>query len=115
MNKIKTWETLMKIGNLCGCHQRADRSFFIAGYQFPICARCTGFYLGYTTALILYRISHIPIWLCALFMLIMFVDWFLQYKNICQSTNFRRLITGFLCGYGLLNLVIIFVGGVIYE
>lgn len=103
----------MKIGNLCGCHQRADRSYFIAGYQFPICARCTGVLIGYASALILYRVYHISIWLCALFMLIMFVDWFLQYKNICQSTNFRRLITGLLCGHGLLNLIIILIGGII--
>lgn len=69
---------------------------------------------GNTTTLILYHIYHIPIWLCVLFMLIMFVDWFLQYKNICQSTNFRRLITGFLCGCGVLNLVILFFGGIIH-
>ena len=28
------------------CHQISDRSFHIAGLQLPVCARCTGLYLG---------------------------------------------------------------------
>ncbi len=28
------------------CHQLPDRSFFIDGRQLPVCARCTGLYLG---------------------------------------------------------------------
>lgn len=28
------------------CHQRADRSFHLAGAQLPVCARCTGLYLS---------------------------------------------------------------------
>lgn len=28
------------------CHRISDRSFSIAGRQFPLCARCTGMYLG---------------------------------------------------------------------
>lgn len=28
------------------CHQIADRSFHVSGIQFPVCARCTGLYLG---------------------------------------------------------------------
>jgi uncharacterized membrane protein len=28
------------------CHQRADRSFHLAGGQLPVCARCTGLYLS---------------------------------------------------------------------
>jgi uncharacterized membrane protein len=29
------------------CHQIPERSFFIDGHQFPICARCTGIFLGF--------------------------------------------------------------------
>ena len=34
------------IYTLCGhiCHQKPDRSLYIAGVQFPLCARCTGIY-----------------------------------------------------------------------
>jgi len=28
------------------CHQRPDRSFHTAGYQWPVCARCAGLYAG---------------------------------------------------------------------
>lgn len=28
------------------CHQLPDRSFFVDGQQLPVCARCTGLYLG---------------------------------------------------------------------
>jgi uncharacterized membrane protein len=28
------------------CHQRPERSFHLAGAQLPVCARCTGLYLG---------------------------------------------------------------------
>src|SRR5512147_336009 len=28
------------------CHQRAERSFHLAGVQLPVCARCTGLYVS---------------------------------------------------------------------
>src|SRR5262245_32312506 len=28
------------------CHQRPERSFHLAAVQLPVCARCTGLYLG---------------------------------------------------------------------
>ncbi|MBA2356629.1 MAG: DUF2085 domain-containing protein, partial [Acidobacteria bacterium] len=28
------------------CHQRADRSFWLAGQPLPVCGRCTGLYLS---------------------------------------------------------------------
>jgi uncharacterized membrane protein len=33
------------IGSLV-CHQRPERSFHALGVQYPVCARCTGIYLG---------------------------------------------------------------------
>jgi uncharacterized membrane protein len=33
------------------CHQRPERSFFLDGHQFPVCARCTGLYLSAFTGL----------------------------------------------------------------
>jgi hypothetical protein len=34
-----------EIGRLV-CHQRPERSFFLSGAQLPVCARCTGIYVG---------------------------------------------------------------------
>src|SRR5260370_37403152 len=36
------------------CHQIPERSFFIAGHQFAVCARCTGLYAGFTVATLCY-------------------------------------------------------------
>lgn len=101
--KQNIWLDLMKLGHLCGCHQMADRSFFINGYQFPICARCTGVIIGYIFSL-LYRETSIVINLIS--MGIMFIDWIVQYLKIKSSTNLRRLITGIIGGYGLMNVYV---------
>jgi uncharacterized membrane protein len=45
------WEKARIIGYAL-CHQLPDRSFFIHEHQTPLCARCTGMYLGFTIGLI---------------------------------------------------------------
>ena len=37
------------------CHQRPERSFALWGTQLPVCARCTGIYLGAACVALLYR------------------------------------------------------------
>ena len=105
--KIKTWAFFMRLGNRCGCHQREDRSFFIGEWQFPVCSRCTGILTGQVIGIVLYIFSvRIPFYLDFIFFLIMFLDWFIQYKNIKESTNFRRLITGNLAGIAQVSIII---------
>jgi len=41
---LVSWGTYL-VGSLL-CHQRPERSFFLWGSQMPVCARCTGIYLG---------------------------------------------------------------------
>jgi len=39
------------------CHQLPDRSFHLAGVQLPVCARCTGLYLGAAVGLAAWTVS----------------------------------------------------------
>lgn len=97
--KIKTWAFFMRLGNRCGCHQREDRSFKIKGWQFPICSRCTGILVGQLLGILIYIFQfRIPIYISCIFLFIMFLDWYIQYKKIKESTNIRRFITGTLAG-----------------
>ena len=104
--KTKIWILLMKIGAL-SCHQIYERSFTCRGYQFPVCARCTGIFIGHIAAIFLciigVRISFI---ISVLLILIMACDGFLQLFKIKQSTNIRRLITGILAGAGSIFMLV---------
>lgn len=98
-------EKIRILGNHSGCHQRPDRSFFYKGKQFPVCARCTGVFFGELLAVLL-QIFRRPIkklFTCIALLSVMGVDWSLQEVNIKESTNTRRLITGFLGGLGLVS------------
>ena len=104
----KIYYTSMRLGCKAGCHQRADRSFSFKGYQFPVCARCTGVLIGYALAIPCYISLGTSIVLCVMLAGIMFVDWLLQYKKVLESTNTRRLVTGICGGYGVLTAQLLF-------
>ena len=92
----------MEFGQRMGCHQKPERSFFYKGYQFPVCARCTGVVIGEIIAiLILIFEIRFNIISCLFLLFIMGIDWFIQFINVLQSTNKRRLITGICGGMGL--------------
>lgn len=101
----KIWINLMKAGSLSGCHQVAERSYFIRKYQFPVCARCSGVFVGEMISLTKIIFMGAPVLHLSLIGLgIMFIDWFLQRIEVLSSTNTRRLITGILGGYGLIGV-----------
>lgn len=105
--KIKLWAYFMRLGNRFGCHQREDRSFKIGKWQFPICSRCTGILTGQIICIILYLFSiRIPFYIDFIFLFSMFLDWYLQYKDIKESTNFRRFITGNLAGIAQISILL---------
>lgn len=113
LKKDKIWYKLMDFGDKLGCHQIPERSFFFKGYQFPVCARCTGVFIGEFIAIIL-LIFHIKInlYISIGLLLIMGIDWGIQYLKILYSNNIRRLITGLSAGIGLTYIyyyVIIFI------
>lgn len=108
-SKIKIWAAFMRLGNRCGCHQREDRSFKFRGWQFPVCSRCTGILIGQVLGGLIYLFIVIPFYLDFTFLGIMFLDWYIQYKNIKESTNLRRFITGCLAGIAQISILIKFV------
>lgn len=95
------WIKLMKIGAHCGCHQRPDRSLFIKGYQFPICARCTGILFSRPIGIWCFVKKKCSFWLSLLLVLPMAIDGTIQLAEIYKSTNRRRFVTGFLAGIGM--------------
>jgi uncharacterized membrane protein len=108
----------MRFGAMTGCHQLYERSFSFKGYQFPVCARCTGLFFGQTTGIMSFFIFiKCDIKLLFLFamvsIMLLGIDGLGQLKKFWISTNLRRLITGILCGYFVtvlnLNTIIVLI------
>jgi uncharacterized membrane protein len=87
------------------CHQLPERSFFIAGHQFAVCARCTGLYAGFALVLLLYPLirslhsTDVPQvrWLF-LAAAPLAIDFSLTFFGIWENTHTSRLLTGLLLG-----------------
>jgi uncharacterized membrane protein len=87
------------------CHQRPDRSYFIAGYQFAVCSRCTGLYAGFAFTLLLYPLIRSlkttampPRSLLLLAALPLAIDFSVTFFGFWQNTHTSRLLTGALLG-----------------
>lgn len=89
------------------CHRRPDRSLFIRGMQFPVCARCMAILLGYFSIPFLFWFQiHVSILLGILFNVPMILDGLTQLKKWRESTNFLRIATGLCSGIGQSMIVI---------
>lgn len=92
------------------CHRIPERSFHIKGHQFPVCARCTGFYTGlvaYLIASIFYKHPY-SLKLLIISMILMVptaIDGVTQYFGPRESTNTIRFLTGFIGGVGLIIFI----------
>ena len=89
------------------CHRKPERSFHIKNHQFPVCARCTGFYSGLAVYLILNFFFKHPYDLNMLIISIILlipttIDGTTQYLGSRESINSLRFITGFIGGIGLI-------------
>ncbi|HEX7568576.1 MAG TPA: DUF2085 domain-containing protein [Anaerolineaceae bacterium] len=98
------------------CHRIASHSFFLDGRQFPLCARCTGMYLGALLGLVYsfqkgHRAGFPPrriLVVLGVFVLGFGVDGVNSYLNLLSdipflysSTNWLRLLTGTMFGLGV--------------
>ncbi len=90
---------------LVACHRKPERSFFWKGRQFPVCARCTGFYLGYLVyPLFLFDIVYFNLSITLALLFPAIIDGLWQAFFHRESNNTLRLITGFFSGVGLMSL-----------
>lgn len=64
-----------------------------------------GVFIGEVLGIFLFKVGEISNIIAVVFSLIMFADWFVQYKFHYESNNIRRLITGLLCGYAFGNII----------
>ena len=102
--KTKRWINAM---TMWGCHQRPERSFFLYGYQFPLCSRCTGILIGYLCSVLLMVFGWISDFLtCSLLILPLILDGGIQLLFDILSNNRRRFITGILFGIGFAQLFV---------
>ena len=87
------------------CHQAPERSFYLAGYPLAVCARCTGLYIGFATAVIFYPVvtslkrTHTPErrWLF-LAAAPLAIDFSLSFFGVWENNHVSRLLTGALLG-----------------
>jgi uncharacterized membrane protein len=85
------------------CHGRVERCFLLFGVPMPICARCTGIYLGMLSGLFAYRL--IPLLRERVMRRIAFVcvvplalDGVTQLLGFRESVNPLRVATGVITG-----------------
>lgn len=88
------------------CHRRADRSFFYKGKQFPVCARCTGIWIGYAIGAVLVTLLVPMWWIGALLFIPMTIDVLTQLVQWRTSSNALRVSTGILGGVGEIIILI---------
>ncbi len=114
------WEKARVIGYAL-CHQLPERSFFIHEHQSPLCARCTGMYLGFFIGLIFLiarRRTHAArmpttaiIAVLIGFMALMGIDGVNSTISVIpgapqlyHTTNLHRIVTGSLFGIAMCML-----------
>jgi len=105
------------------CHRIADRSFLLHGTPLPLCARCTGMYMGVMIGLGTLiagrrgRAARLPplrvLALLGVFVLLLAADGINSYLHLFpgftglyEPQNWLRLITGSLTGVGMIGLLL---------
>ena len=103
------------------CHRIAERSFFLADRAVPLCARCSGMYLGALAGFLFQlrlgkRGSLPPRRIQAVFALFLlafaldgvnsYITFFPQLPHLYDPQNSLRLLTGTLLGIGMTGVLV---------
>lgn len=95
------------------CHQMGERSFFVCGRQFHICARCTGILVGYLISPLFILWGDLALCLFPASAACMALDGLTQLLRWRTSNNALRLATGLCFGLTLLPFIIHIIGVIV--
>ena len=87
------------------CHRLPERSFHYHGKPLPVCARCTGIWLGYILGVVVLFFVNTSIWIALLLLVPAGIDVATQYVGWRMSNNYLRLVTGILVGIAEVAIV----------
>jgi uncharacterized membrane protein len=88
------------------CHQIPERSFYIDGHPFAVCARCTGIYFGFAAGVLFYPLARSlrrgnasprRKWLL-IALAPTLLDFTLGIFHLWENTHLSRFLTGALLG-----------------
>jgi len=107
------------------CHQIPERSLHFGGRALPLCARCTGIFLGFAVCLgvllVAYRglAPRYPSWPKLAFLTLLFVptavDAITSYAGMRESGNAVRMVTGSLAGTAIAAILFPLVAGALLS
>jgi len=114
------------------CHRIASHSFLINGDPMPLCARCTGIYLGVVSGLAIMfasgrrKVCQLParpvMLILVLFVVLMAIDGLNSYITLIPGWagaytphNALRLLTGIYCGFAVISFIFPVFNGVVWE
>lgn len=88
------------------CHGLPDRSLRWSGRPLPICARCTGLWIGYGLAATMVWFWMLPWWLSLWLVAPLIADGGTQALGWRTSNNTLRLVTGLMAGIGEIMFIV---------
>jgi uncharacterized membrane protein len=104
------------------CHRIAERSFFLGDRPLPLCARCSGLYLGVVLGMSYLGVrrgrqagwpSRPVLWILGGFLLVFafdginsYLDLFPVAPNLYEPQNWLRLVTGLAVGIGAATILL---------
>lgn len=99
------------------CHQMSERSICMGGNYLPVCARCTGIYIGFAVSALYLFITKgykgnkpfnlLQTAFMVLCILPLMIDGVGSYIGLWNSNNLLRIFTGSLCGFVILPFIVL--------